>query len=141
MTAEYEQIARTVANNVAAKVMPLAQMPDNLKEAYADLTNQLLTEGMEGFSHHWDALPASARKLMDKAQFHGFFIAQSWLKLSMAGQQLAELADTDDAIAEKEYQGIFAQLIDDALKDSMKKLKKARTDRSLLNSFKQVMAD
>ncbi len=137
---DYQDIARAVALNVASKVMPMEQLPENLKGAYEDLAAQLLADEQQGFANTWNALPASAQKLMPQAEFHGFFIAQSWLKLSMAGQQLAELAETDNAIAEKEYQGIFAQLIDDALKESIKKLKKARTDRSMLNSFKQVMA-
>ena len=92
------------------------------------------------FSNAWQALPASACRLVSQAEFHGFFIAQSWLKLSFAGQQIAELAETNDAIEEKAYQGVFAGLVNDALKESVKKLKKARTDRVLLNSLKQVMS-
>ncbi|MGI2259297.1 DUF3069 domain-containing protein [Shewanella sp. GXUN23E] len=141
MMSDYQTTALTVAMNVASKVMPMDKLPENLKSAYDDLAAQLLKDEQQVFASQWNALPASAKKLMTQAEFHGFFIAQSWLKLSMAGQQLAELADTDDAIAEKEYQGIFANLIEDALKESLKKLKKARTDRSMLNSFRQVMAD
>ena len=50
------------------------------------------------------------------------------------------MAETDDEIAEKEYNGIFTRLADASLKESVRKLKKARTDRSMLNSIKAVIA-
>jgi hypothetical protein len=62
------------------------------------------------------------------------------LQLSRVAQEISEQADTDSAIQEQEYNGIFTRLADESLKESLRKLKKARTDRALLNSFKQVMA-
>ena len=50
------------------------------------------------------------------------------------------MAESDEAIEEKEYDGIFTRLSDSALKESSRKLKKARTDRAMLNSIKQVIA-
>lgn len=136
---EYIETANIAAKNVVAHVMPFKDMPENLLEAFNDLSNSLLADENAMFTSAWDVLPASAKTLISQPQFHGFFIGQAWLKLSMAGQEIADMANTDDAIDEKAYQGVFAQLIIGALKDSLKKLKKARTDRSLLNSFKQLV--
>lgn len=132
---QYITTATQSAKNVVRKIMPMDEMPQNLLEAYDDLTASLLNDENGVFVATWDSLPASAQKMIDQATFHGFFIGQSWLKLSIAGQEIAELANSDDAIDEKAYQGVFASLIDDTLKESIKLLKKSRTDRSLLNKL------
>lgn len=137
---KYKATASIAARNVVSKVMPINEMPQNLLEAYEDLAKPLLADEDGFFIYAWTNLPISAQNLLEQAQFHGFFIGQAWLRLSMAGQEIAELANTGDAIDEKEYQGVFARLIEDALKDSLKKLKKARTDKAILNGFKRAIA-
>ncbi|MBV7315981.1 DUF3069 domain-containing protein [Shewanella sp. NIFS-20-20] len=139
-SAQYRETARLAAFNVSAKVLPMDEMPQNLHEAFADLYEQLIVDNDGLFVQHYQAIPASARALISEAEFHGFFIGHAWLKLTMAGQEIAERQDSDDEVNEQAYAGIFAKLIEQALKESIKKLKKARTDRSMLNSIKQVIA-
>ncbi|PIW62070.1 DUF3069 domain-containing protein [Shewanella sp. CG12_big_fil_rev_8_21_14_0_65_47_15] len=140
LSAAYRETAEQISHNVANKVLPMAKLPEGLLAAYQGLCAELLEDREAKFSQAWDALPASARNLMSQAEFHGFYIANAWLQLSRVAQEISEQADTDEAINEKEYNGIFARLADESLKESLRKLKKARTDRSMLNSFKQVMA-
>ncbi|QYK03222.1 DUF3069 domain-containing protein [Shewanella psychrotolerans] len=116
------------------------QVPANLMEAYANLFNELLEDKDLKFAATWDALPPSASVLLPKEDFHGFYIANAWLQLSRVAQDIAELADSDEAIDENEYNDIFTRLSEASLKESAKKLKKARTDRALLNSIKAVIA-
>ncbi|MCL1041878.1 DUF3069 domain-containing protein [Shewanella marisflavi] len=136
---EYQAIAEQAALNVCNTVIPMDKIPSNLMEAYANLFNELLSDEEGKFGQAWDALPASAKGLLSQAEFHGFYIANAWLQLSRVAQDIAELADSDEAIEEKEYNDIFTRLSDASLKESVKKLKKARTDRALLNSIKAVI--
>ncbi|WP_394205768.1 DUF3069 domain-containing protein [Shewanella waksmanii] len=136
----YNDQVQQVALNVCNSVIPMDKVPESLLEAYANLCNELLQDKDEKFNSAWQGLPASAQKLIPQADFHGFYIANAWLQLSRVAQDIAELADSDDAIDEKEYNGIFTRLSDASLKESVKKLKKARTDRALLNSIKTVIA-
>ena len=138
--AEYIELATAVANKVVSKVMPVAEMPEALLESYNELAVPLLEDKEGVFSDAWNTLPESAKKLMQQAEFHGFYVAQVWLRLSMAGQEIAELANTDNAIDDHAYNGLFLRIVADSLKDSIKKLKKARTDRALLNGFYQTIA-
>ena len=140
LSAAYREIAEQISYNVANKVLPMAKLPESLLAAYQGLCAELLEDREAKFSQAWDALPASARNLISQAEFHGFYIANAWLQLSRVAQEISEQADTDEAINEKEYNGIFTRLADESLKESLRKLKKARTDRSMLNSFQQVMA-
>ncbi|QYJ87953.1 DUF3069 domain-containing protein [Shewanella mesophila] len=116
------------------------KVPANLMEAYANLFNELLEDKDQKFIATWNALPSSASALLPQADFHGFYIANAWLQLSRVAQDIAELADSDEAVDENEYNNIFTRLSDASLKESAKKLKKARTDRALLNSIKSVIA-
>lgn len=136
----YREMATQTSFNVANKVLPMANMPESLVAAYQGLLAELLLDRDASFSQAWQALPASAQQLMPQAQFHGFYIANAWLQLSRVAQEISEQADTEEAINEKEYDGIFSRLAQQSLKECVRKLKKARTDRSMLNSFKQVMA-
>ncbi|MCL1122941.1 DUF3069 domain-containing protein [Shewanella surugensis] len=140
LTAVYRKQVETVSLNVCNSVMPMTQIPENLLEAYANLCNELIEDKDKKFSTAWSAFPASAKKLLPQADFHGFYIANAWFQLSRVAQDIAEMADSDDAINEKEYDGIFTRLADSALKETSRKLKKARTDRAMLNSIKQVIA-
>ncbi|MCG9697737.1 DUF3069 domain-containing protein [Shewanella sp. Isolate11] len=140
VTPEYKQRAEQVALNVCNSVIPMDKVPANLLEAYANLCNELLEDKESKFASQWQALPASASALLPQADFHGFYIANAWLQLSRVAQDIAELADSDEAIDENEYNNIFTRLSDASLKESAKKLKKARTDRALLNSIKSVIA-
>ncbi|GIU44539.1 DUF3069 domain-containing protein [Shewanella colwelliana] len=139
MNSDYKQRTELVALNVCNSVIPMDKVPANLLEAYANLCNELLEDGDEKFITAWEALPASATALLPQADFHGFYIANAWLQLSRVAQDIAELADSDEAIDENEYNNIFTRLSDASLKESAKKLKKARTDRALLNSIKSVI--
>ncbi|MCZ4339256.1 DUF3069 domain-containing protein [Shewanella colwelliana] len=139
MNSDYKQRAELVALNVCNSVIPMDKVPANLLEAYANLCNELLEDSDEKFITAWEALPASAMALLPQADFHGFYIANAWLQLSRVAQDIAELADSDEAIDENEYNNIFTRLSDASLKESAKKLKKARTDRALLNSIKSVI--
>lgn len=136
----YRETVEKISYNVANKVLPMAKLPESLLVAYQGLCAELLEDRKGKFNQAWEGLPASARNLMPQADFHGFYIANAWLQLSRVAQEISEQADTDEAIDEKEYNGIFTRLADESLKESLRKLKKARTDRSMLNSFKQVMA-
>lgn len=136
----YRKTAEQVSFNVSNKVLPMATLPESLLEAYQGLYTELLEDREGKFNQAWASLPASARNLMEQAAFHGFYIANAWLQLSRVAQEISEQADTDSAIQEQEYNGIFTRLANESLKESLRKLKKARTDRSMLNSFKQVMA-
>ena len=129
VNAEYRARAELVALNVCNTVMPMDQIPENLLEAYANLCNELIEDTDLKFNSGWDALPASARALLPKEDFHGFYIAHAWFQLSRVAQDIADMAETDDEIAEKEYNGIFTRLSDASLKDGVRKLKKSRTDR------------
>ena len=139
VNAEYRARAELVALNVCNTVMPMDQIPENLLEAYANLCNELIEDTDLKFNSGWDALPAIAKALLPKEDFHGFYIANAWFQLSRVAQDIAEMAETDDEIAEKEYNGIFTRLSDASLKESVRKLKKSRTDRSMLNSIKAVI--
>lgn len=136
----YRTQAEQVALNVCNSVIPMDKVPESLLEAYANLCNELLEDKEQKFQSTWAALPNSAQKLLPQADFHGFYIANAWLQLSRVAQDIAELADSDEAIDENEYNGIFTRLSDASLKESVKKLKKARTDRAMLNSIKTVIA-
>lgn len=140
VSVEYRETAERISNNVANKVLPMAKLPASLLAAYQGLCAELLEDREAKFSQAWEALPASARNLLSQAEFHGFYIANAWLQLSRVAQDISEQADTDEAINEQEYNGIFTRLAAESLKECVRKLKKARTDRSMLNSFKQVMA-
>ncbi|WP_258405295.1 DUF3069 domain-containing protein [Shewanella mesophila] len=140
MNSEYKQRAEIVAFNVCNHVIPMDKVPANLMEAYANLFNELLEDKDQKFIATWNALPSSASALLPQADFHGFYIANAWLQLSRVAQDIAELADSDEAVDENEYNNIFTRLSDASLKESAKKLKKARTDRALLNSIKSVIA-
>jgi hypothetical protein len=136
----YQATAKSVAFNVVSKVLPMDELPGSLMSAYRNLCDELLQDAQQAFANAWDELPASARALLPRSEFHGFYIANAWLQLSRVAQDIAELADSDEAIDEQEYHGIFSRLASESLKESLRKLKKARTDRSLLNSIKSVMA-
>lgn len=139
MNPEYKQRAELVALNVCNTVIPMDKVPANLMQAYANLCHELLEDKDEKFAATWHALPASAMALLAKEDFHGFYIANTWLQLSRVAQDIAELADSDEAIDENEYKHIFTRLSEASLKESVKKLKRARTDRALLNSIKSVI--
>jgi hypothetical protein len=140
LSASYRETVEQVSYHVASKVLPMAKLPEGLFAVYQNLCAELLEDREAKFSQAWQALPASARNLMLQAEFHGFYIANAWLQLSRIGQAISEQAESDDAVQEQEYNDIFVRLADGALKDSVRKLKKARTDRAMLNSIKQVMA-
>jgi len=141
LNSEYKERAEIVAFNVCNHVIPMDKVPANLMEAYANLFNELLEDKDQKFIATWNALPSSASALLPQADFHGFYIANAWLQLSRVAQDIAELADSDEAVDENEYNNIFTRLSDASLKESAKKLKKARTDRALLNSIKSVIAE
>jgi len=136
----YQQVAKQVSYNVANKVLPMAKLPETLLEAYEGLFKELMDDKTEAFTHAWNALPASAQKLMAKAEFHGFYIANAWMQLSRVAQELADSADSEEEMNNNEYDGVFGRLAEQSLKECVRKLKKARTDRALLNSFRQVMS-
>lgn len=137
---EYQAIAKIIAYNVANKVLPMAKLPETLAEAYEGLFNELIEDKAGLFSRSWEALPASAQKLMPKAEFHGFYIANAWMQLSRVAQEIADSNDSEEDMNNNEYDGVFGRLAEQSLKECLRKLKKARTERSMLNSFKQVMA-
>lgn len=137
---EYKAIAQRIAFNVANKVLPMAKLPETLAEAYEGLFNELIEDKAQLFTRSWEAMPASAQKLMPKAEFHGFYIANAWMQLSRVAQEIADSADSEEEMNNNEYDGVFGRLAEQSLKECLRKLKKARTDRSMLNSFKQVMA-
>ncbi|MDF0534063.1 DUF3069 domain-containing protein [Shewanella sp. A32] len=135
----YREQAHTAAVNICATVLPMAKLPAGLKEAYDSLFEELLADSDAQFAEAWANLPASASKLLPQSSFHGFYIASAWLQLSLIGQQIAEQADSDKAIDEQEYNGIYARIAKEALRESVRKIKKARTDRRLLNSMRHVI--
>jgi hypothetical protein len=137
---EYRTAAHTIAFNVANKVLPMAKLPDTLAQAYEGLFNELIEDKAGLFSRSWDALPASAQKIMAKEAFHGFYIANAWMQLSRVAQEIADSNDSEEDMNNNEYDGVFGRLAEQSLRECLRKLKKARTDRSMLNSFKQVMA-
>lgn len=139
ITPEYKARVEQVSLNVCNVVMPMDKIPENLLEAYANLCNELLEDSDEKFIKGWEALANSARALLPQADFHGFYIANAWLQLSRVAQDISDAADSDGAVDEKEYNGIFTKISDESLKESAKKLKKARTDRALLNSIRAVV--
>jgi hypothetical protein len=137
---EYQVVAKSIAFNVANKILPMAKLPETLAQAYDGLFNELIEDRAGLFTRSWDALPASAQKLMPKAEFHGFYIANAWMQLSRVAQEIADSAENEDEMNNNEYDGVFGRLAEQSLKECLRKLKKARTERSMLNSFKQVMA-
>ncbi|MGB6137599.1 MAG: DUF3069 domain-containing protein [Shewanella sp.] len=137
---QYQDVAKQVSFNVANKVLPMDQLPETLLEAYEGLFKELLADNANAFTQAWDALPGSAQKLMTKAEFHGFYIANAWMQLSRVAQEIADSADSEEEMNNNEYDGVFGRLAEQSLKECLRKLKKARTDRSMLNSFKQVMS-
>jgi hypothetical protein len=137
---EYQAVAKSIAFNVANKVLPMAKLPETLAQAYDGLFNELIEDKAGLFTRSWDALPASAQKLMPKAEFHGFYIANAWMQLSRVAQEIADSAESEEEMNSNEYDGVFGRLAEQSLKECLRKLKKARTERSMLNSFKQVMA-
>lgn len=140
VSSEYQAVAKSIAFNVANKVLPMAKLPETLAQAYDGLFNELIEDRTELFTRSWDALPASAQKLMLKAEFHGFYIANAWMQLSRVAQEIADSAENEEEMNNNEYDGVFGRLAEQSLKECLRKLKKARTERSMLNSFKQVMA-
>ncbi len=138
-TQAYKERVAQVAFNVADVVLPMDKLPENLMTAYQSLLDELVDDKEGEFTQAWDGLPASAQKLLARVEFHGFYIANAWLQLSRVAQDIAERADTDDAIEEHEYNDVFVRLAQSSLKESVRKLKKARTDRALLNGIKQVI--
>ena len=137
---QYQQVAKQVSYNVANKVLPMDKLPETLLEAYEGLFKELVEDKANAFSQAWNALPTSAQKLMSKAEFHGFYIANAWMQLSRVAQEIADSADSEEEMNNNEYDGVFGRLAEQSLKECLRKLKKARTDRPLLNSFKQVMS-
>jgi len=137
---EYQARVEHVALNVSNNVIEMDKLPESLLEAYANLSNDLLEDSEGKFAKAWAALPASAQKLLPQSDFHGFYIACAWFELSRVAQDIAGLAERGEQIDEKEYNGIFTQLADESLKECIKKLKKSRTDRALLNSLVAVIA-
>lgn len=139
-TPEYREHAYTAAVNICGTVLPMDKLPEGLREAYDSLFDELLADNTATFEEAWISLPASATKLLPKAHFHGFFIAAAWLQLSMVGQQLAEKqGDSGQELSQQDTDGIYARIAKDALRESIRKLKKARTDRRLLNSMREVI--
>lgn len=138
---EYIATAKTVAFNVANKVLPMAELPESLADAYNGMFDELIADKAGQFQHAWDNLPASAQKLVPQAKFHGFYIANAWMQLSRVAQEIADSHDTEEEMAEAELDGVFGRLAEQSLKECLKKLKKARTDRVMLNSFTKVMAE
>ncbi|QBF82054.1 DUF3069 domain-containing protein [Shewanella maritima] len=138
---QYVETAKKVAYNVSNRVLPMAKMPATLLEAYEGLFAELIADKAGHFQASWDALPASAQKLFPVAEFHGFYIANAWMQLSRVAQEIADSAETEEEMNDKQYDGVFGRLAEASLKESLRKLKKARTDRALLNSIKQVMAE
>ena len=136
----YKETAKTVCYNVANKVLPMDQLPDGLKEAYEGMFEELIADKAHAFSLAWNKLPPSAQKLMSQAEFHGFYIANAWMQLSRVAQEIADSNDTEEEMNDKEYDGVFGRLAEQSLRECLRKLKKARTDRVMLNSFKKVMA-
>ena len=136
---EYKVRVEQVSFNVCSVVVPMDKLPENLLEAYANLCNELLEDGDDKFTKGWDALPSSAKALLPQADFHGFYIANAWLQLSRVAQDISDMADSDEAVSEQEYSGIFTRISDESLKESSKKLKKSRTNRALLNSMRAVI--
>ena len=139
ITPEYKARVEQVSLNVCSVVLPMDKLPENLLEAYANLCNELLEDTDEKFIKGWQALPNSARAQLPQVDFHGFYIANAWIQLSRVAQDISEMAESDEAIDEKEYNGIFTRISDDSLKDCSKKLKKSRTDRALFNSIMAVI--
>ncbi|MEH6464026.1 MAG: DUF3069 domain-containing protein [Shewanella psychromarinicola] len=137
---QYQQVVKQVSYNVANKVLPMAKLPETLLEAYEGLFKELMDDKANAFTNAWNALPASAQKLMTKAEFHGFYIANAWMQLSRAAQEIADSAESEEEMNNNEYDGVFGRLAEQSLKECLRKLKKARTDRPLLNSFRQVMS-
>jgi hypothetical protein len=137
---QYQQVVKQVSYNVANKVLPMAKLPETLLEAYEGLFRELMDDKANAFTNAWNALPASAQKLMTKAEFHGFYIANAWMQLSRAAQEIADSAESEEEMNNNEYDGVFGRLAEQSLKECLRKLKKARTDRPLLNSFRQVMS-
>ncbi|MGK0408596.1 MAG: hypothetical protein ACJASB_000743 [Shewanella psychromarinicola] len=137
---QYQQVVKQVSYNVANKVLPMAKLPETLLEAYEGLFRELMDDKANAFTNAWNALPASAQKLMTKAEFHGFYIANAWMQLSRAAQEIADSAESEEEMNNNEYDGVFGRLAEQSLKECLRKLKKARTDRPLLNSFGQVMS-
>ncbi|GGB54819.1 DUF3069 domain-containing protein [Shewanella inventionis] len=133
---EYEKVAKQISYNVANKVLPMDKLPETLLEAYEGLFNELVADNANVFAQAWDALPGSAQKLMTKAEFHGFYIANAWMQLSRVAQEIADSADSEEEMQNNEYDGVFGRLAEQSLKECIRKLKKARTDRSMFNSFK-----
>ncbi|MBB1269097.1 DUF3069 domain-containing protein [Shewanella sp. SR44-3] len=140
VSSEYQATAKSIAYNVANKVLPMAKLPETLAEAYEGLFSELIEDKAGLFTRSWEALPASAQKLMPKAEFHGFYIANAWMQLSRVAQEIADSAENEEEMNNNEYDGVFGRLAEQSLKECLRKLKKARTERSMLNSFKQVMA-
>ncbi|MBR9728512.1 DUF3069 domain-containing protein [Shewanella intestini] len=138
---QYADTVKQVSYNVSNKVLPMTKMPATLLEAYEGLLAELLADKAGEFQQSWDALPASAQKLFSQAQFHGFYIANAWMQLSRVAQEIADSAESEEEMNDKEYDGVFGRLAQASLKESLRKLKKARTDRSLFNSIKLVMAE
>jgi hypothetical protein len=137
---QYQEVAKQISYNVANKVLPMAKLPETLLEAYEGLFKELMDDKANAFTHAWNALPASAQKLMTKAEFHGFYIANAWMQLSRAAQEIADSADSEEEMNNNEYDGVFGRLAEQSLRECLRKLKKARTDRPLLNSFRLVMS-
>lgn len=137
--AQYREQAHTAAINICASVLPMDKLPAGLKDAYDSLFEELLADKDAQFAEAWVNLPASASKLLPRPCFHGFYIAAAWLQLSMIGQRLAEQAEDERSIDEQEYAGVYARIAKEALRESVRKIKKARTDRRLLNSMRQVI--
>ncbi|WP_372871313.1 DUF3069 domain-containing protein [Shewanella sp.] len=135
----YRVEALEVANSVVGRVIVLEKLPDSLLAAYQDLFDELLADKANRFSCAWDSLPQSASALFSRGSFHGFYIANAWLQLSILAQDIVERQDTDEAIAKQDYSELYARMAEASLKDCLKKLKKARTDRSMLNSMREVM--
>ncbi|MCL2919864.1 DUF3069 domain-containing protein [Shewanella litorisediminis] len=137
--ANYRALAQQVADKVAGRVVALDRLPESLLSAYHSLCDELLADKDGQFARAWDKLPVSATSLFERSVFHGFYLANAWIQLSIVARDISELQDTDEAIAEQEYSGLYVRVAEEALKESVKKLKKARTDRSMYNSMREVM--
>lgn len=139
ITEAYRSRALAVSDRVAGRVIALERLPEGLMAAYRSLCDDLLADETGRFGSAWDSLPKSAASLFERAEFHGFYLANAWIQLSIVANDISELQDTDEAIAEQEYNGLYIRVADEALKESLKKLKKARTDKSMFNSMREVM--
>ena len=73
-------------------------------------------------------------------KIHNVVFDNSNIASIAVAQEIADSADSEEEMNNNEYDGVFGRLAEQSLKECLRKLKKARTDRSMFNSFKQVMS-